>query len=110
MIPLDELDQRYTNGIVVRVSEETHGLRGLEQLHEIVRGYPGPLSLELRLWLADGSKARCECDLRVAADPQMRERIDELLGPGNFRLITAKPTSVPAPKSKSGFVKAGARS
>jgi DNA polymerase-3 subunit alpha len=109
LIPMDELDQRYTKGIVVRVNEATHGLRGLEQLHEVLRGYPGGLSVELSLWLADGSKVRCDCSLRVGWEPQMRQRIDELLGPGNIRVVTAKPSAAPPPKSRNGFAKAAVR-
>jgi DNA polymerase-3 subunit alpha len=100
MTPAD-MSERYTKGMIVRVQEETHGVRGLEQLHEILRGYPGNLSLELLLCLADGSKVRCTCEgLRVGLDVELRGRIDELLGPGNVRLITARPSAVPAPKSR----------
>jgi DNA polymerase-3 subunit alpha len=96
-----DMSERYTKGMIIRVQEETHGVRGLEQLHEILRGYPGNLSLELLLCLADGSKVRCTCEgLRVGIDAELRGRIDELLGPGNLRLITAKPTPAPAPKAR----------
>ena len=92
---------------IVRVSEETHGERGLEQLREILRGYPGNLSLELLLCLADGSKVRCNCEgLRVGIDAELRGRVDELLGPGNVRLITAKPSPVPAPKPRQRILAA----
>ena len=44
------------------------------------------------LCLADGTRVPCNCDtFRVAINPEMRGRVDELLGPGNFRLITAAP-------------------
>jgi hypothetical protein len=96
-----DMSERYTKGMIIRVQEETHGVRGLEQLHEILRGYPGSLSPELLLCLADGSKVRCTCEgLRVGIDAELRGRIDELLGPGNLRLITAKPTPAPAPKAR----------
>ena len=63
----------------------------LEQLHEILRGYPGNYPLELTLDLADGSRVPCACaEFRVAIAPEMRARVEELLGPGNFRLQTAR--------------------
>jgi DNA polymerase-3 subunit alpha len=103
MTPADMRD-RCTKGMIVRVHEESHGIRGLEQVHEILRGYPGSLALELLLCLADGSKVRCQCEgLRIDVTAEMRDRIDELLGPGNVRLITARPQSPPVPKSRNGF-------
>ena len=51
--------------------------------------------------VADGSKVRCNCDgFRVGLDAELRHRIDELLGPGNLRLLTSKPTPAPAPKAR----------
>ena len=59
----------------------------LEQLHEILRGYPGKYPLELTLTLADGSRVPCQCsDFCVAIDSQMQARVEDLLGPGHFRL------------------------
>jgi len=92
VIPLEDLSSRYTRGIRVRVVEKIHGPHGLKNLHEILRGYPGKCELQLLLCLADGSRVPCKCDkLHVEVTPEMRTRVDELLGPGNFQLITAKP-------------------
>ena len=41
LIPLDELPARFTNGVVIRVREDAHGVDMLTPLREIVRGYPG---------------------------------------------------------------------
>ena len=90
LIPLGELATRYTRGVAVRISEEGHGQQKLEQLHEILRGYPGSCSLELHVCLSDGSRVRCDCDeFRVAVNDEMRTRVEQLLGPGNLRLLTA---------------------
>jgi len=90
LITPDELSSRYTRGVMVRVCEQQHGSRGLEQLHEILRGYPGNCELRLLICLADGTRVPCNCgDFRVAINDEMRERVDQLLGPGNFRLLTA---------------------
>ena len=92
LIPLAELAGRFTRGIVVRVSEQQHAERGLEELHEILRGYPGNCELQLVVCLADGSRVHMKSDrMRVELNAQMRERVDALLGPGNVRLIAAPP-------------------
>ena len=89
IIPLEDLASRCTRGVMIRVCEEAHGPQKLEQLHEILRGYPGNCELQLMLCLADGSRVACKCDgLRLAVSGEMRARVDQLLGPGNFRLLT----------------------
>jgi hypothetical protein len=48
--------------------------------------------LHLMLCLADGSRVACKCDgMTVAVNSEMRARVDQLLGSGNFRLLTAPP-------------------
>jgi len=97
VIPLDDLEKRYTRGVRVRVSEEKHGLKRLDQLHEILRGYPGSCDVQLSLWLADGKRVHCKCDdFRVEINAEMLTRVDQLLGTGNFRLVTAMPSAAPS--------------
>ena len=43
MIPLDQLESRYTTGAVIRVDEDGAAEQQLAKVHEIVRGYPGPV-------------------------------------------------------------------
>jgi len=94
LIPLEQMAARYTRGVMIRVLEAEHGVQKLEQLHEILRGYPGACELQLLLCLADGRRVPCQCDeFRVAVTGEMRARVEGLLGPGNFRLITAPPTA-----------------
>jgi DNA polymerase-3 subunit alpha len=98
LIPLENLESRYTKGIIVRVDEEKHGERGLQTLFEILRGYPGNCDVQLVLTLADKSRAVCACDgVKVAFGPEMRERVTAFLGEGSFRVQTAefKPTQQP---------------
>jgi DNA polymerase-3 subunit alpha len=92
LIPLADLATRFTKGIVVRVNQQEHGERTLDDLHEILRGYPGSCELQLALWLEDGTRAHLKCEgLRVDLNPEMRSRVDALLGPGNVRLIADPP-------------------
>jgi DNA polymerase-3 subunit alpha len=109
LIPFSELSGRFTRGIVIRVSETLHGQRGLEELHEILRGYPGNCELQLVLALADGSRVSMTSDaLRVELNAEMRVRVDTLLGPANVRLVAA-PRSAASPRRASAPARAMAR-
>jgi DNA polymerase-3 subunit alpha len=99
LIPLEELSARFTNGVVIRIREDEHGIEALSTLREIVRGYPGSKPLKLRLELADGGCAVLDCpNSGVTIDAELRRRVEELLGAGNFRMI-AGPRTPPAPST-----------
>jgi DNA polymerase-3 subunit alpha len=88
LIPLAELPARFTSGVVIRLREDAHGVAALEKLREIVRGYPGTKPLKLHLQLAEGGSVTLDCAKSgVTIDPELRRRVDDLLGPGNFKLI-----------------------
>jgi DNA polymerase-3 subunit alpha len=92
LIPLDELAKRYTRGMMIRLNESTHGAERLEKLYEVLRGYPGDCEVQLALWLADGAKVYLKSErLRVELNAQLRDRLDDLLGPGNVKLLAAPP-------------------
>ncbi len=98
LIPLEDLSARYTSGVLVRVREEANGVTTLEMLREIIRGYPGNKPLRLRLELMDGGVIQIDCPKSgVTLDPELRRRVDDLLGPGNFRLLGAAPKPTPSP-------------
>lgn len=113
LIPLDELPRRYTKGIMIRVDENEHGERGLQNLYEVLRGYPGDCQLQLLLCLKEGERVKMQCDgLRLALEPEMRTRVEELLGPGNIQYVTSRPTAQrpqpPRRRSSNGAQMAGA--
>jgi DNA polymerase-3 subunit alpha len=110
LIPLDELPARFTSGVTIRVREDSHGVEALVTLREIVRGYPGNKPLRLRLELADGGCATIDAKNGVTIDPELRRRIDELLGPGNFRVQGGAPKQAPVPHNGNGRRRAMARS
>ena len=92
LTPLDELSARYTRGVVFKVVESEHGPDVLASLHEILRGYPGSCQVQLFLSLSDGTGVHLNSHkLGVAVSEEMRERVDDLLGPGHFKLLTASP-------------------
>ncbi len=97
LIPLEALSTRFTSGVVIRVREDDGGVERLETLHEIVRGYPGNKPLRLWLELAEGGGVSLESGNGVTLDPELRRRVDELLGPGNFKLLASAKTSSPPP-------------
>jgi DNA polymerase-3 subunit alpha len=89
IVPLGELANRYTKGIAIRVDEKLHGAKVLPQLKEILRAYPGGCDLNLVLCLENGKRVMLRTDgMKVGVDPQMRTRVDDLLGAGNFKLMT----------------------
>ncbi len=97
LIPLDDLDSRYTSGMIVCIDERDRDAGTLKQVHEILRGYPGSCDLFFWLALQDGNTVRLKSNrMRVDITPELRSRLDDLLGPGHVRLKTAlPPTSKP---------------
>ncbi|MFT5522377.1 MAG: DNA polymerase-3 subunit alpha, partial [Pirellulaceae bacterium] len=92
LIPLDELDSRYTNGLVIRVDQVKHAEDTLRKVREIVRGYPGNCELRLLLLLEDETRVTLRSDrMKVDVSAELRNRIDDLLGPGNYQMMTSKP-------------------
>ncbi|MCA9247225.1 MAG: DNA polymerase III subunit alpha [Planctomycetales bacterium] len=93
LISLEDLKSKYTKGVLVRVLEASHGQRGLEQLYEIVRGYPGEKSLKVMLCMSDGGKVHlAPKNLRIDLHPEMFRRVDDLLGTGNYRPLVQAAT------------------
>jgi DNA polymerase-3 subunit alpha len=94
LIPLDQLAARYTQGIEIRLIEDERAADRLERLYEILRGYPGNCRVDLALTLADGTSVDFKSEkVRIAVEPELRTRLDDLLGPGQVRLITARPAT-----------------
>jgi DNA polymerase-3 subunit alpha len=90
LISLDQLDARYTRGVALRIHEDVHGEKGLTQLREILRGYPGSGEVQLMLCLSDGRRVQLKSgNLHIQVHPEMRRRVEELLGPGHVRLLTS---------------------
>ena len=100
LIPLDQLDTRYTTGLTVSLEERDTDSGTLKLLHEIVRGYPGRCELCFLFCMADGSRVQLRSRrLRIAVEPELRRRIDELLGPGHVRVILSPPKTKAAPRT-----------
>ncbi len=92
LVPLDQLDARYMTGIRIRIDIRFHPAETLVKLREILRGYPGPCEVQLVLGLEDGTQVHLRAQrLRVEVTGELRARLDDLLGSGNYRLVTSPP-------------------
>lgn len=92
LVPLDQLDTRYTTGVRIRIDENRHGSQVLSQVKEIVRGYPGNRDLEFVLALREGINVRMKShQMSVEISTEMRDRLIDLLGAGNVQFISAPP-------------------
>ncbi|MCA9139510.1 MAG: hypothetical protein KDB00_22205, partial [Planctomycetales bacterium] len=92
LIPLSDLDTRYTHGMRIRLDEAVHDGQTISRLREIVRGYPGNQELLFSMQLCEGEVVHLKADkYKVQVTPEMRTRIDDLLGSGNYRLMMSKP-------------------
>ena len=98
LIPLSEMSKRFTSCVRLRVNETEHGMERLEKLHEILRRYPGPCSVELVLCLRNGMQVRCECDeMGIENSPEMKLRVEELLGSDNLKTVVSLPVQSQPP-------------
>jgi DNA polymerase III subunit alpha len=64
LIPLDQIDARYTSGLIVRIDQRNADSGTLKTLHEIVRGYPGSRDL----FALDRAERRQPGPVEIAAD------------------------------------------
>ena len=98
---LEELANHSSHSVLIRVDEADHGQRGLEQLREILRGYPGSKKLRLRLDLASGGQVWIRSNW-PGIDPssELRERVDQLLGPGHLRMEGSAPRRSQSPQPR----------
>ena len=92
LTPLDDLDTRYTHGMRLRLDEAEHDGEIVSLLREIIRGYPGSQELLFSLKLQEGETVHLKSDkYRVEITTELRERIDDLLGTGHYKLMMSKP-------------------
>ena len=100
LIPFEGLEARCTRGVLIRVSEATDGPDIMKRLNEVLRAYPGTCPLELMVELNDGRQVAMSAPKhRVEIRAELRQRIEELLGNGKFRLLTEQlKTKAPPPR------------
>ena len=86
LVPLDQLDSRFTGEVVITISETQHADRGLDQLKEILRGYPGKCPLTLTLILEDGCRVNLSSQFGVEVNTELKHRVQDLLGDNCLQL------------------------
>ena len=92
LIPLNDLDARYTHGMRIRLSEANHDTNTMARLREIVRGYPGSQELLFSMEMNEGEMVHLKSDkYRVEINTELRSRLDDLLGPGHYKLLMSRP-------------------
>jgi DNA polymerase-3 subunit alpha len=102
LIPLSAMDGKYTHGIRVQLQEDRHSPDTVAKLREIIRGYPGRQDLLLNIRLADGATVSLKSGkYKVEVNPELRSRLEDLLGPASYRLLMSKP-QVSAPNGRRG--------
>ena len=98
LIPLERLDAQFSGAVVINLGEAAHGEKGLEQLKEILRGYPGKCEIQLCLTLEDGVRVSVTSqDVRVEVNSEMKSRVRDLLGENAIQL---RPKVKPAVQKK----------
>ncbi|OYP32278.1 DNA polymerase III subunit alpha [Rhodopirellula sp. MGV] len=91
LIPIDDLDNRYTHGMRILLEEAKHEPQTLKLLREILRGYPGNQEVLFNMRLNEGETVHLKSSMKVHVTPEMRTRLDDLLGSGCYRLMMSKP-------------------
>jgi len=98
---IDNLDSQYADGLRLCIDEAPDGEEKLKQLQQILRGYPGECYVGLRIRLKDGVEVACRCrKIRVDVQPELRERVKQLLGAQNVEIITRSLGEVEKPKRR----------
>jgi len=92
LTPLSEIDAQHTHGMRLRLDESQHDGETIRKLREILRGYPGKQELLFSMQLAEGEVVHLKSEkYRINIVPNLRERIDDLLGAGHYKLLMSKP-------------------
>lgn len=99
IIPIAEAETRFTAGLRINLDQDQHPEEILAGLHEVLRGYPGGLEVLVALRLSSGDTVQLKSKRhKVAITPELRGRLDDLLGSNSHRLMI----SPPKPKQNSG--------
>ncbi len=97
MIPIAEADTKFTTGIHIVYDQQKHKPELIHKIREVLRGYPGPRDVLFAIRLETGETVHVKSSKqRVVISPELRTRLDDLLGAESHKLLMTKP------KMKSG--------
>lgn len=101
IFPIAEAEAKFTSGLRVHLDSTKHNEDSLGKVREILRGYPGHREVVFSVRIDDGSTVQVRAPKhKVEILPELRTRLDDLLGPNSHRLVTAKPELKSADKGK----------
>jgi DNA polymerase-3 subunit alpha len=99
IIPIEEASERFTAGLQIRMDQLKHTEETIPKLNEVLRGYPGNMDVLLAVNLESGDMVQLKINKhRVSITPELRGRLDDLLGAESHRLLVAPPK----PKQNTG--------
>jgi len=92
VIPIDEADTRFTTGLRLMIDQRRHDEQLLPRIQEVLRGYPGNLDVFVTLRLQSGDMVQLKSKRhRISITPELRGRLDDLLGEGSHTLLISPP-------------------
>jgi DNA polymerase III subunit alpha len=92
VIPLDQIDHRYTKTVRVQLDQVQHNEETVKEIFEIIQGYEGSTKFELLIRTDDQHTVLIESQkLKVGPNDEMRSRVEQILGPGSLQYITEIP-------------------
>ncbi|MFN7735796.1 MAG: DNA polymerase III subunit alpha [Pirellula sp.] len=92
ILPIREVDEKFTTGIHILFDQNKHDQDLLPKIGEVLRGYPGERDVMFAVRIGNGDTVHIKAGKqRVAINPELRQRLDDLLGVNSHRLIFTKP-------------------
>jgi DNA polymerase-3 subunit alpha len=99
VIPIEEAGSRFTSGVQLFMDAKEHREEVFQRLREILRGYPGQREVVIALRMEEGETVHIKSGKhRVDIQPELRARLDDLLGSQGHKLLVNKPKLKPAPE------------
>ena len=104
MIPMVEADTRFTTGIHILIDPIKHDAVLINMIREILRGYPGNREVMFAVRLDSGETVHIKSlKSKVNIVPELRTRLNDLLGSDSHRLIITKPKLKSTPTTARTF-------
>jgi DNA polymerase-3 subunit alpha len=92
IIPIDMADSKYTSGIHILFDQKKHAPELIGKIREVLRGYPGGRDVMFAVRLESGETVHVKsAKQKVDINPELRHRLDDLLGNESHRLLLSKP-------------------
>lgn len=92
LIAIEDLDDRFTRGLRLYLDEKKHSVDTVSQVREIIRGYPGSKEFMISVRVDNGHLVHLRSEkTRIDLTTELRQRIDDLLGPGCYKMLTSRP-------------------